>query len=244
MPNTGSAREVAPGRLANFEDSDQDFGFSPAISLPRRPRRRKNDESPAQPAPDPKQAETPRPDTAADNADDTVPADSAAVDTAPAPDPDSPQRETAKAAGTANGAGTSSRRTKKTTATQPDAGTKGPQDRVRPSNVHIPVWLLDPIDAKCKAEGLSHGEVIIVAIEAAYPRLKELIHPTVVAGGNLFASRRSRASRSTDGPLTPLNYRLREGDFATLDQLVADCGASSRGHLITAALTDYFRDQR
>jgi len=102
------------------------------------------------------------------------------------------------------------------------------------------VALLEPIEAKCKSNGLSHGEVIIVAIEAAAPRLKDLIHQAATAGGSLFASRRSRASRSTDGPLTPLNYRLREADFQTLDQLVEQFGASSRGHLITAALNDYF----
>lgn len=120
--------------------------------------------------------------------------------------------------------------------------TKGPEDRVRPSNVHIPVALLDPLVAKCKTDGLSHGEVIIIAIEGAYPRLKDLIHPATSAGGHLFASRRSRASRSTDGPLTPLNYRLREADFATLDRIVEEFGASSRGHLITAALGDLLDD--
>lgn len=120
---------------------------------------------------------------------------------------------------------------------------KGPEDRVRPSNVHIPVALLDPLEAKCKENGLSHGEVIIVAIENAHPRLNTLVHPAATAGGNIFASRRSRASRSSDGPLTPLNYRLREADFETLDRLVEEFGASSRGHLITAALNDYFGDQ-
>lgn len=117
---------------------------------------------------------------------------------------------------------------------------KGPDDRVRPSNVHIPIALLKPLEDLCATKKLSHGEAIIVAIEATYPRMKELINPGVTAGGSLFASRRSgRASRSSDGPLTPLNYRLREGDFRTLDHLVEEFGASSRGHLITAALTAY-----
>ena len=117
---------------------------------------------------------------------------------------------------------------------------KGPDDRVRPSNVHIPIVLLKPLEDLCATKKLSHGEAIIVAIEATYPRMKELINPGVTAGGSLFASRRSgRASRSSDGPLTPLNYRLREGDFRTLDHLVEEFGASSRGHLITAALTAY-----
>ncbi len=118
-----------------------------------------------------------------------------------------------------------------------------PDERIRPSNVHIPVALLEPLTKKCAAEGLSHGEIIIVAVEHAYPRLRDLIHPAATAGGNLFDSRRSgtagRAARSAAGPLTPLNYRLRGTDFATLDRLVQEFGASSRGHLITAALSDY-----
>lgn len=118
-----------------------------------------------------------------------------------------------------------------------------PDERIRPSNVHIPVALLEPLTEKCATEGLSHGEIIIVAVEQAYPRLRDLIHPAATAGGNLFDSRRSgtagRAARSAAGPLTPLNYRLRGTDFATLDRLVQEFGASSRGHLITAALTDY-----
>jgi len=118
-----------------------------------------------------------------------------------------------------------------------------PDERIRPSNVHIPVALLEPLTEKCTAEGLSHGEIIIVAVEQAYPRLRDLIHPAATAGGNLFESRRSgtagRAARSAAGPLTPLNYRLRGTDFATLDHLVQEFGASSRSHLITAALSDY-----
>jgi hypothetical protein len=128
---------------------------------------------------------------------------------------------------------------KKAPAPTPDPGTKGPESRVRPSNVHIPVALLAPI-AKMKSDhGLSNGEIIISSIEGTYADLKVLIQPAVTAGGNLFASRRSRASRANDGPLTPLNYRLREEDYATLDRLVDEFGASSRGHLITVALTAF-----
>jgi hypothetical protein len=115
----------------------------------------------------------------------------------------------------------------------------GPEDRIRPSNVHVPVALVEPIARRCRAEGLSHGEIIIAAIEATYPQLGELIRPGATAGGSLFASRRSRVARSVEGPLTPLNYRLREADFTVLDQLVTELGASSRGHLIATALAAY-----
>lgn len=127
--------------------------------------------------------------------------------------------------------------------TAADQGTEQPAvpraDRIRGSNVHIPVELLKPLTAMCKAEGLSHGEVIIMAIERTYDRLPELMGPPATAGGSLFAERRSHTGRTPPGPVTPLNYRLRQSDFDTLDALVARLGASSRTQLINAALTGY-----
>jgi hypothetical protein len=122
-----------------------------------------------------------------------------------------------------------------------DPGTRGLESKVRASNVHIPVSLLEPIAALKKQKGLSNGEIIISAIEATYADLKNLIHPSATAGGSLFAARHSHVPRSSDGPLTPLNYRLRGEDYVTLDRLVDQLEASSRGHLITVALTAYFR---
>lgn len=130
----------------------------------------------------------------------------------------------------------------KTDTDQEPVATKGPEDKVRPSNVHIPISLLEPLAAKCTQTGLSHGEVIIVAIEQTIERLPDLIKPPSTAGGALFASRRSRTIRTEEGPLTPLNYRLRNADFKVLDDLVAQTGASSRGHLISAALGAYLTD--
>lgn len=214
----GAAREVQPGRLAHFEDSAD---LDTAATLPRLPPRRR-----------PARDDAARTGTTAREATLIPPApaqqqplNASQVDEELLP----PRAEEARSAPEA--------------APRGRKGVKGPEDRVRPSNVHIPVALLEPLTATCKREGLSHGEVIIVAIENSHPRLRELIHPAATAGGQLFASRRSRASRAADGPLTPLNYRLRQGDFDTLDQLVEEFGASSRGHLITAALTHYFRDQ-
>lgn len=220
--NQGVAREVEPGRLANFEDDDLPDVAS--LSLP--PRRRR-----------------PIPAAAVDDATtETV--------TQPEEPPELP--ETPNTPPVIAKETTSRRRIrtpKKAAASipKPTGGsleeapaTKGPEQRVRPSNVHIPVWLVEPIAAKHTAEGLSNAEIIIRAIEETYPRLKDLIHPASVSGGSLFESRRSRTSRAGDGPLTPLNYRMREADFATLDHLVGELAASSRGHLITVALTAYF----
>lgn len=217
--NSGAAREVDAGRLAHFEDSDDEFTATPAISLP--PRTRRRNQTVESPPPSAQPVTEPTPDTAPARKRST-----AADHVAPTASSDAPEAK--------------SRDTSDLTDATGSAG-KGIEDRVRPSNVHIPVDLLPLVEEKCRTGGLSHGELIIIAIEAAHPSLRELIHPAATAGGNLFAPRRSRAARSTDGPLTPLNYRLRAGDFATLDQLVDQFGASSRGHLITAALTHYLR---
>ena len=176
---SGSAREIAPGRLSNFEDAPMaEDAPSPPLLPPRRsangpslPPRRSSRRAP-EPQGQPERSGL-------------VPEDLPGSDDAPA------------ATRTARGP------------------SKGPEDKVRPSNVHIPVSLLEPLVAKC---------------------------PAAPAGGGLFASRRSRSSRKADGPLTPLNYRLREADFAVVDSIVAQFGASSRGHLITAALSDFFGD--
>ncbi len=212
--NQGAAREVEPGRLTNFEDDDLPDVTS--LSLPPRRRRQAPTAAPEVAAVAPPAAEVP-----------VVQSEPAVPTTAEETSPKQRRRPGKKSA---------------SAPTDPEAApaTKGPEQRVRPSNVHIPVWLVDPIAAKHASEGLSNGEIIIVAIERAYPRLKDLIHPVTVSGGSLFASRRSRTSRAGDGPLTPLNYRMREEDFATLDHLVEELNASSRGHLITVALTDFF----
>ena len=84
--------------------------------------------------------------------------------------------------------------------------------------------------------------IVIAAIEDAHPRLAQLIAPPQGSGGTLFQQRSSRVVRTVDGPLTALNVRLFEDDYDIIDRLVAQYGAFSRGHLITAALTNYLTD--
>jgi hypothetical protein len=114
-----------------------------------------------------------------------------------------------------------------------DEATPDP-DRVRASNVHIPADFMPRLTKARSGRRLSNGEWVIAALEATHDRLGELIgaQPT---GGSLFAPRATRAARSHDGPLTPFNVRLREADYAVIDELVAKFGAHSRGHLITVA---------
>lgn len=111
---------------------------------------------------------------------------------------------------------------------------------VRASNVHIPAELLDAFNTAKASHKLSNGELIITAIEATYEELQRQLRPPSATGGSLFAPRVSRPPRlPAKGPVTPVNYRLRPDDYATLDRLVRDLGASSRSHLISEALRTY-----
>lgn len=114
---------------------------------------------------------------------------------------------------------------------------------IRSSSVHIPVALLDKLAEEKQRNGRSNGEIVIVAIEHCHDRLGELLGRHAPTGGSVFERRASRGARLADGPLTALNVRLFEQDYSILDQLVAEHGAFSRGHLITTALTAYFNDQ-
>jgi hypothetical protein len=175
MTKPGVAREVPAGRLAAFEEADDE----PTPLLPPRPR-----------------------------------ATAAAPSTALPPRLQTPGSEPAPATTTA-------------------------MNRIRPSNVHVPVQLLTLVEQECANTGLSRGELIIVAIEATADKLPDLIRPAARAGGSLFAARSSKVNRPTAGPGTPLHYRMLEDDFRTLDELVETFRATSRGHLITVALTTY-----
>lgn len=213
MARDGAAREVAPGRLARFEDDDEDLVKDDRPRLPPRGRRGTGTGGApgpvaAEPAPAPTMEQPPSPTQTAP----TTPQPPAEATPTPAP-VDAPVDAPARPVEA--------------------------QNRMRPSNVHVPVTLLEPIDEACRSRGMSHGELIIAAIEATYAELPGLIRPSTTTGGSLFATRRSRAVRSKDGPLSPLNYRLRGADFAVIDQLVDELGASSRGDLITTALTAY-----
>lgn len=111
---------------------------------------------------------------------------------------------------------------------------------VRASNVHIPVELIEAFNTAKTEQKLSNGELIITAIEATYADLQRQLRPPSPTGGSLFVQRVTRPPRlPAAGPVTPVNYRLRPDDYATLDRLVRDLGASSRSHLITEALRGY-----
>lgn len=219
MSGHGSAHELPAGRLASFEDDDStpDLG----ALLQRRP--------------------TPETGPTQEAKDNPAKSGPVGVDEQQQAPPEPADRETPKKAAQTPKGG----RPSKKAATAP---TKRPAhseraNRIRSTSVHVPAPLLEQLVAYRKAEGLSNGDIVIAAIEKAHPRLGELIHPPSRAGGSLFQGRTARSVRTTDGPLTPLNVRLFENDFTVIDDLISQFGAFSRGHLITAALTDFFTER-
>lgn len=211
---SGAAREVPKGRLASFEDDP-----APTFALPPRPGQARS----AVPHPaERKVEETPTAQEEVEVETGLINAGSADADTAD---------EESEHDGSV---------TPTTPVPVPPAGTGEVAGPVRASNVHIPADLLDAFNAAKTTQKLSNGELIITAIEATYAELRRHLSPPSATGGSLFAPRVSRPPRlPTTGPVTPVNYRLRPDDYATLDRLVRDLGASSRSHLISEALRTY-----
>lgn len=116
-----------------------------------------------------------------------------------------------------------------------------PEDRKRQSNVDIPVPLAHTVASYCQTHRMSHGDLVITAIEAAIDRgrLPALISPAGTTGGSVFTARPTRVVRPAVGPLTALTFRFTERDFAALDGVVAESGAASRAQLIALTLADY-----
>lgn len=119
---------------------------------------------------------------------------------------------------------------------------KADEDRTRASNLHVPTELIDKLTDRRQTLGLTTGEVLLVAIEATVDNgtLRDLIHPGKPLGGTLFAARASsRAAALEAGHKVPVNYRLREADFAVIDRLVEEYESPSRNNLLVAALTGF-----
>ncbi len=208
----GVAQQLPAGRLAGFEDDDPAPDLASMLSR-RAPRARVADATGPEPEPAPERAPAPAPVLAR-----------RASRPGPRPGQDDKQpaqpSETVVLAQPVNGADRA--------------------NRIRSSSVHIPAALIDRIIAERERSGRSNGEIVIAAIEATHSELQTLIcRRDPAGGGGLFATRASRGARMTDGPLTALNVRLFEADYGVIDKLVAQFGAYSRGHLITAALTAY-----
>jgi len=217
---SGAAREVPKGRLASFEDAP-----APTFALPPRPGQARKG-APGSTERDVEEAPAARKDTGS--------VDAGSLDAG------STDVNSADGGSVVEESGHDGPDTSTTPVPVPSAGTGEAAGPVRASNVHIPAELLDAFNAAKASQKLSNGELIITAIEATYEELQRQLRPPSATGGSLFAPRVSRPPRlPAKGPVTPVNYRLRPDDYATLDRLVRDLGASSRSHLISEALRTY-----
>lgn len=123
-----------------------------------------------------------------------------------------------------------------------DVGEPIGDETPKPSSVRLPKDILEQL-ADARAEtGMTNGDLFIVAIEHSAENLEALLFPGGRIGGGLFTSRGVRAKTSRDSDMSQATFRLRPEDFAVIDNLVRRCGASSRGHLILAALQGFFAD--
>lgn len=114
---------------------------------------------------------------------------------------------------------------------------------VHASNAQIPMRLMPLVVEHCKARSITHGTLIVTALEANAHRLAELVTPTpVMGGGGLFpalATSKTGPRASGEEQIVPLTFRLPREHFDVLDQLVAQVNAPSRSKLISAALGAY-----
>lgn len=119
-------------------------------------------------------------------------------------------------------------------ADEPAAGDRGVK---APSNIHIPIRLVEALTKARAQEQQSNGDLFIRALEEHYEQLQTAFHRPATAGGKLFAARTTKAPRQRNTePVSPVNYRMSEQDYQTLDTLVSELGAASRSHLISQAL--------
>ncbi|MCA0296520.1 MAG: hypothetical protein LCH96_14660 [Actinobacteria bacterium] len=120
---------------------------------------------------------------------------------------------------------------------KPAAVEKPPQ--TRPTTTNVPVSTANLIDQCRKEQQLSAGEVIVIAIEAEYDNLANLLQGPRRTG--MFETHASRLPRRDDEPLKTISYRLTDTDIATIDTLVEQFGARSRSHLISVAVNAHYR---
>lgn len=125
----------------------------------------------------------------------------------------------------------------------PSKRAQGAKPKGSASNFYIHPDLAEKFEAKCREKNMFHGDLIIVAVEAAGEKLEQLLrHPTEeTVGGTFFAARPSRPAKEEERK-TQVNFSMLPEDFAALDAAVEHFKARSRNHLIVAALKGYLAD--
>lgn len=132
-----------------------------------------------------------------------------------------------------------SSRTRPPTKSAPTPKVSDQAKKMTASNLQVPAQLMEQIKQVRAAEGVTTGELFIVAIETTYDQLKDEFKPKST-GGSLFSSNARKTQRPDKGPLAQLNFRMLSSDIEVLDRLVDEFGLESRGHLVSEALEKYF----
>lgn len=130
-----------------------------------------------------------------------------------------------------------------TRVSQSEAENHSDEERLVPSNVHLPVALCERVLESCGLRGMTTGELFIEALEQTYDDLPRYVHPGGKVGGKLFKERGVGSSSRAKAPTKQLAYSLYSSDFTVLDALRVELTARSRSHLLTAALTAYFETE-
>lgn len=101
-----------------------------------------------------------------------------------------------------------------------------------------PVALRDRLRAKARLDATTQADVVLDAIETAYPHLNDLITDArPVPNSTALFTRTPR--RRTSEVTAPVSIRLPLDAIATIDKLVNSAGAANRTRLLTTALQHY-----
>lgn len=116
----------------------------------------------------------------------------------------------------------------------------------RQSNIDVSEELRMRVAELQSRLGRSHGDLIVMAVEAEYEKLKDAPRRDVI-GGTIFAARppaeRGVPKKSPVAKVV-LTFRMREADYAQLDALATDSHFTSRTELIAACLEAFCDDQK
>lgn len=233
MPEDPSG--IAPGRYADFENGGDDDDLGAML----RPRSRRTSPT-ANPA-----TTEPGPDVGGEV--ESTPA----AQTAPSPDtspaPAAPRRTRASRTVTP-----ADREAPPVPPTPVDAAAQVARGPIKGSTIHLPPDLVTLVVAAREASGRSNGDILIAALEQDPAVLSAALSPRGTVGGSRFRPRGvyGRSGAAAPDPVRgserkavkPMNIRLYDDDYATIDDMVTEFGARSRSHLATAALTALLQD--
>ena len=109
---------------------------------------------------------------------------------------------------------------------------------------HIPLHLHDLVTSTAKAQNVRHGRIVLDAIAMSHkdlPRLVQQDRAGEIVPGDLWDEVVPQRQAVT-GPKKALNFQVTNQQAAVIDELITQCDATDRTHLLTVALTAYFKE--